>query len=50
MSSANAQQWREVEIALTGPPVEQPYLDADVVVEFRHDSCETLTSPAFWDG
>ena len=40
-----ARQWREVEIALTGPPVERPYLDVDVLVDFVHDSGETLDPP-----
>lgn len=43
-------QWREVEIVLTGPPAEDPYLEVDLVAEFVHDSGETLVRPAFWDG
>src|SRR5919112_816844 len=48
--SARIRQWREVEIALTGPSVDNPYLDLDIVVDFVHESGETLTRPAFWDG
>jgi hypothetical protein len=50
MSSEVARQWREVEITLTGPQVSDPYLDLDIVVDFVHDSGETVTRPAFWDG
>jgi hypothetical protein len=49
-SSARIRQWREVEIALTGPTLANPYLELDVVVDFVHESGETLTRPAFWDG
>ena len=46
----SAPQWREVELVLTGPAGEQPYLSVEAGVEFVHDSGETLTRPAFFDG
>ena len=42
--------WREVEIVLTGPSADNPYLDLELVVDFVHESGETVTRPAFWDG
>ncbi len=45
-----ARQWREVEIPLTGPEVSDPYLGLDLVVDFVHESGETIPRPAFWDG
>ena len=50
MSTGVARQWREVEIALAGPQLEEPYLELDLAVDFIHDSGEMLTRPAFWDG
>ncbi len=50
MSTQVARQWREVEITLTGPQVSEPYLGVDLVVDFVHESGQTLTRPAFWDG
>ena len=50
MSSQVARQWREVEIPLTGPQVSDPYLGVEIVVDFVHESGETITRPAFWDG
>src|SRR5918998_1746088 len=50
MSTDIARQWREVEIALTGPAADNPYLDVDLFVDFVHGSGETVTRPAFWDG
>ena len=50
MMADEARRWREVEIALTGPQVDEPYLALDLVVDVVHDSGETLTRPAFWDG
>ena len=50
MSEVVAQQWREVEISLTGHQVSDPYLDVDLVVDFVHESGQTVTRPAFWDG
>ena len=44
-----ARQWREVEIALTGPLVERPYLTSSS----RSTSAETpanLNRLVFWDG
>jgi hypothetical protein len=50
MSGQAARQWREVEIALTGPHVSDPYLGVEIVVDFVHESGERVTRPAFWDG
>ncbi|GAB4434004.1 MAG: DUF4038 domain-containing protein [Chloroflexi bacterium OHK40] len=43
--------WRECEIVLTAArDYPNGYTDADVWVEFTHDSGVTLRRPAFWDG
>ena len=38
MQPQSAPQWREVEIALTGPGADNPYTEVDAWVIFTHDS------------
>ena len=47
---AVAPQWREVEIAFTGPEVADPYLTVDAWVIFRHAGGQEVRRPVFWDG
>ena len=50
MQPQSAPQWREVEIALTGPGADNPYTEVDAWVIFTHDSGRVVRRPAFWDG
>ncbi|SDD94820.1 apiosidase-like domain-containing protein [Auraticoccus monumenti] len=45
-----APQWQAVELRLTGPRLDQPYVDADPWVDFTHSSGEVVSRPAFSDG
>ncbi len=46
-----APQWEEVELAFTmARTTDNPYVDVDAWVEFRHDDGEVLRRPMFWDG
>jgi hypothetical protein len=49
MTSTPASQWREVEIALTGPAVANSYTDVDASVIFTHDRGRQLLRPMFWE-
>ena len=50
MDSQTAPQWREVDIALTGPNTANPYTDVDAWVIFTHTGGQQLRRPVFWDG
>ena len=50
MQPQSAPQWREVEIALTGPGADNPYTEVDAWVIFTHDSGRVVRRPVFWDG
>jgi len=50
METQTAQQWREVDIAFTGPKAANPYTDVDAWVIFSHESGRQLRRPLFWDG
>ena len=50
MQNETASQWREVDIALAGPDVANPYTDIDAWVTFTHSSGRQLRRPVFWDG
>jgi hypothetical protein len=50
MDTQNAPQWREVDIAFTGPAAANPYTDVDAWVIFTHDSGRQLRRPVYWDG
>jgi hypothetical protein len=45
-----APQWREVEIAVTGPAAANPYLEVDAWATFHHSDGEEVRRPLFWDG
>ena len=45
-----ARQWSEVELAITGPEVDNPYLEVDAWATFRHRDGDELRRPLFWDG
>ena len=49
-ASMVARQWLEVELALTGPDVADPYGDVEAWVVFRHTGGRQLRRPVFWDG
>ncbi len=46
MQNETASQWREVDIALAGPDVANPYTDIDAWVTFTHSSGRQLRRPA----
>ena len=50
METLTAPQWREVDIAFTGPRAANPYTDVDAWAIFTHDSGRQLRRPVFWDG
>lgn len=46
-----APQWGEVELVFQAEAeVENPYLEVDMWIDFRHEEGEALRRPAFWDG
>ncbi|HKX14459.1 MAG TPA: DUF5060 domain-containing protein, partial [Propionibacteriaceae bacterium] len=45
-----APQWREVDIAITGPAAANPYTDVNAWVIFTHETGRLLRRPMFWDG
>jgi hypothetical protein len=46
-----APQWCEVEFVFQAEAeVENPYLEVDMWINFRHEEGEELRRPAFWDG
>ena len=45
-----ARQWQSVELTLTGPRFDHPYVDADPWVDFTHSTGDVVSRPAFWDG
>jgi Protein of unknown function (DUF4038)/Domain of unknown function (DUF5060) len=45
-----AGQWSEVELAITGPVVDDPYMAVDAWATFRHSDGDELRRPLFWDG
>ena len=45
-----ARQWSEIEIALTGPEVANPYLEVDAWATFHHSGGDEVRRPLFWDG
>jgi hypothetical protein len=49
-SEGVARQWSEVELAVTGPQADNPYLDVDAWAWFRHSDGDALRRPLFWDG
>jgi hypothetical protein len=48
--TVDAPQWQEVDIAVTGPQVANPYLEVDAWATFRHSDGDRLRRPVFWDG
>ena len=50
MTGTVAPQWREVELAFTGPAAANPYIDVDAWITFRHTGGEEVRRPVFWDG
>ena len=50
MQNETASQWREVDIALAGPDVANPYTDIDAWATFTHSSGRQIRRPVFWDG
>jgi hypothetical protein len=45
-----ARQWSEVELTVSGPAAENPYLDVDAWATFRHSGGDEVRRPLFWDG
>ena len=45
-----ARQFSEIELAVTGPRVDNPYLEVDGWATFRHSGGDELRRPLFWDG
>src|SRR5918993_4822885 len=50
MHNGTAPQWGEVEIALDGPDIANPYTDVHAWVTFSHSGGQRLRRPLFWDG
>ncbi|SEP69227.1 apiosidase-like domain-containing protein [Microlunatus flavus] len=47
---STAAQWRQVEVAFSGPAVDRPYVEVEAWVELVHDDGTRLVRPLFWDG
>jgi hypothetical protein len=45
-----ARQWSQIEIEVTGPEADNPYLEIDAWATFRHSRGRVVRRPLFWDG
>ena len=50
MQTESAPQWREVDLAFTGPDAANPYTDVDAWVIFSHETGWQVRRPVFWNG